>query len=89
MDNHKPHPSDAKKMIDAVLTNTVLPRMSHEFLQALADGRSLSSVELSAGEGDFREIRRARHARPLDQRRHRAADLALQVEGQGDLSGRP
>jgi type VI secretion system protein VasG len=42
------------RMIDAVLTNTVLPRMSHEFLQALAEGRRLSSVELSAGEGDFR-----------------------------------
>jgi type VI secretion system protein VasG len=40
-------------MIDAILTNTVLPAMSQEILTRTLDGRTLSRVALSAREGDF------------------------------------
>ena len=42
------------RMIDAILTNTVLPRMSVEYLQKLASGTPLKRVGLSAAAGDFR-----------------------------------
>jgi type VI secretion system protein VasG len=42
------------RMIDAILTNTVLPRMSVEYLQKLASGTPLKRVALSAAGGDFR-----------------------------------
>ncbi len=42
------------RMIDAILTNTVLPTVSQEILQRTLDGRSLSRVALTAGDGDFR-----------------------------------
>ncbi len=41
------------RMIDAILTNTVLPTMSHEILTRTLDGRSLSRVALTARNGDF------------------------------------
>jgi len=41
------------RMIDAILTNTVLPRISREFLTRLVEGRPVSCVRLSVGEGDF------------------------------------
>ena len=40
-------------MIDAILTNTVLPRVSVEYLQRLAEGRTLAAVRLSAENNDF------------------------------------
>jgi type VI secretion system protein VasG len=42
------------RMIDAILTNTVLPRVSVEFLERLARGEPLKRVGLSAEAGDFR-----------------------------------
>ncbi len=42
------------RMIDAILTNTVLPRISVEYLQRLARGEPLKRVGLSAETGDFR-----------------------------------
>jgi len=41
------------RMIDAILTNTVLPRVSVEYLQRLAAGQALSAVRLSAENNDF------------------------------------
>ena len=41
------------RVIDALLTNTVLPRISHEYLTRLASGAPLSKVELSVQAGDF------------------------------------
>ena len=41
------------RMIDAILTNSVLPTISQEYLRRLAEGRALSAVKLSASGGDF------------------------------------
>jgi type VI secretion system protein VasG len=40
-------------MIDAILTNTVLPEISHEFLKRTMEGVSLKGVQLGAGSGTF------------------------------------
>ncbi|MEO8755060.1 MAG: type VI secretion system ATPase TssH, partial [Casimicrobiaceae bacterium] len=41
------------RMIDAILTNSVLPTVSQEILRRTFDGRKLSRVSLSASNGDF------------------------------------
>ena len=41
------------RVIDALLTNTVLPRISHEYLTRLATGKPLAKVELTVADGDF------------------------------------
>jgi type VI secretion system protein VasG len=41
------------RMIDAILTNTVLPRLSQEFLGRLAEGHPLASIALRVEGGDF------------------------------------
>jgi len=41
------------RMIDAILTNTVLPRISREFLTRLVEGKPVERVRLSVGDGDF------------------------------------
>jgi type VI secretion system protein VasG len=41
------------RVIDALLTNTVLPRISHEYLTRLASGKPLGKVALTVSEGDF------------------------------------
>jgi type VI secretion system protein VasG len=41
------------RMIDAILTNTVLPQMSREFLERAIGGTALNGVTLSAVNGDF------------------------------------
>ena len=41
------------RVIDALLTNTVLPRISHEYLTRLATGAPLHRVALSVEAGDF------------------------------------
>jgi len=42
------------RMIDAILTNTVLPHISREFLNRMVEGRPVSRVSLSVADGDFR-----------------------------------
>ena len=42
------------RMIDAILTNTVLPEISREYLGRIADGRGFGLVRLSVADGDFR-----------------------------------
>ena len=41
------------RMIDAVLTNTVLPRISTEYLTRLAEGAPLERIRLGASAGEF------------------------------------
>ncbi|WP_372682986.1 type VI secretion system ATPase TssH [Desulfosarcina sp.] len=41
------------RMIDAILTNTVLPKVSHEILSGLMDGRSVVRAHLGVAEGQF------------------------------------
>ena len=41
------------RMIDAILTNTVLPRISQEYLQRVIEGRPLQRVQLSVKDSDF------------------------------------
>jgi type VI secretion system protein VasG len=41
------------RMIDAILTNTVLPDISREFLNRAVAGRELSGVRLGVANGDF------------------------------------
>ena len=41
------------RMIDAILTNTVLPEISHEFLKRTMEGMTLKGVRLSAVNGNF------------------------------------
>jgi type VI secretion system protein VasG len=41
------------RMIDAILTDTLLPRVSAEFLSRLVEGRSVGKVEVGVCDGDF------------------------------------
>jgi type VI secretion system protein VasG len=41
------------RMIDAILTNTVLPRISEEFLKRMIEGKPISRVHVSVKDGDF------------------------------------
>ncbi len=43
-------------MIDAILTNTVLPAISREFLTRTMEGKTLTGVRLAATDGDFRYL---------------------------------
>jgi type VI secretion system protein VasG len=40
-------------MIDAILTNTVLPAISQEFLRRTMEGHTLNGIELKVTNGDF------------------------------------
>jgi type VI secretion system protein VasG len=41
------------RMIDAILTNTVLPRISREYLEGISAGKTLSGIHMSAPKDDF------------------------------------
>jgi len=41
------------RMIDAILTNMVLPRISEEFLKRMMAGEPVKSVSLAVAGGDF------------------------------------
>ena len=41
------------RMIEALLSNTVLPRLSHEFLTRLVQGAPLTQIEITTKDGDF------------------------------------
>ena len=41
------------RMIDALLTNTVLPVVSEEFLNRMVQGRELERVAISVADGEF------------------------------------
>ncbi|MBK5964176.1 ClpV1 family T6SS ATPase [Thiocystis minor] len=41
------------RMIDAILTNTVLPRISEEFLTRMMEGKPIERVQVSVRDGEF------------------------------------
>jgi type VI secretion system protein VasG len=41
------------RMIDAILTNTLLPQMSGEILGRMLSGEPLSEINVSVRDGDF------------------------------------
>ena len=41
------------RMIDAILTNTVLPRISQEILTRLMEGKTPARVAIGVADGDF------------------------------------
>jgi type VI secretion system protein VasG len=41
------------RMIDAILTNTVLPRISEEFLKRMMEGKPIERVHVSVDGGEF------------------------------------
>ncbi len=41
-------------MIDAILTNTLLPRISEEFLRRLLEGQPVTQVHVGVEASDFR-----------------------------------
>ena len=41
------------RMIDAILTNTVLPKISEEFLTRMMEGKTIDRVHVSVNEGEF------------------------------------
>lgn len=44
------------RMIDAILTNTMLPAISREMLTRLMSGNKLSQIKISVADGDFRYL---------------------------------
>jgi type VI secretion system protein VasG len=42
------------RMIDAILTNTMLPAISQEFLKRMMEGQSIERVHVTVADGDFR-----------------------------------
>jgi type VI secretion system protein VasG len=42
------------RMIDAILTNTVLPKISQEFLERMVEGKTIARVHVSVADGDFK-----------------------------------
>lgn len=47
------NPEAGGRIIDAILTNTVLPKISIEYLTRMSRGETLASIELGAADGDF------------------------------------
>jgi type VI secretion system protein VasG len=41
------------RMIDAIVTNTMLPKISLEYLNRLADGKPLNAIHIGTENGDF------------------------------------
>jgi type VI secretion system protein VasG len=44
------------RMIDAILTNTILPRLSEEYLKRTIQGNALGDVAMDVADGDFRYV---------------------------------
>lgn len=41
------------RMIDSILTNTLLPAMSHRFLDAMMEGREITEISISVSDNEF------------------------------------
>jgi type VI secretion system protein VasG len=41
------------RVVDAILTNTVLPKISQEFLTRMMEGKTIERVQVSVKEGEF------------------------------------
>ncbi len=46
-------PESGGRMIDAILTNTVLPQISREFLTRMSQSNATSAITLGVSDGDF------------------------------------
>jgi type VI secretion system protein VasG len=46
-------PESGGRMIDAILTNTVLPQISREFLTRMSQANATSAVNIAVKQGDF------------------------------------
>jgi type VI secretion system protein VasG len=46
-------PESGGRMIDSILTNTVLPHISEEFLKRMVEGKVISRVSVGALDGQF------------------------------------
>jgi type VI secretion system protein VasG len=46
-------PESGGRMIDAILTNTLLPQISREFLTRLSGGLATRAVTISVQDGEF------------------------------------
>ncbi len=44
------------RMIDAILTNTILPKLSEEYLRRTMDGHALKKVDIGVANGDFEYV---------------------------------
>ncbi|MBV5297944.1 MAG: type VI secretion system ATPase TssH [Rhodoferax sp.] len=44
------------RMIDAILTNTILPRLSEEYLKRTINGQSLGNITMDVVDGDFHYV---------------------------------
>ncbi len=44
------------RMIDAILTNTILPKLSQEYLKRTMEGRAMQKISLSVASGDFEYV---------------------------------
>lgn len=44
------------RMVDAMITNTLLPEIGQEFLSRLSDGRAVTRVHIDVADGDFKYL---------------------------------
>jgi type VI secretion system protein VasG len=44
------------RMIDAILTNTILPRLSEEYLMRTIDGKAMGNIAMDVADGEFRYV---------------------------------
>lgn len=44
------------RMIDAILTNTILPKLSEEYLRRTMDGKPLKTIAINVANGDFEYV---------------------------------
>ena len=44
------------RMIDAILTNTILPKLSEEYLKRTIHGKAMQKIALSVASGDFEYV---------------------------------
>ncbi len=44
------------RMIDAILTNTILPKLSEEYLKRTIEGKAMQKIALSVASGDFEYV---------------------------------
>lgn len=44
------------RMIDAILTNTILPKLSEEYLRRTMDGKALQKIAIGVANGDFEYV---------------------------------
>ena len=44
------------RMIDAILTNTILPKLSEEYLRRTMEGHALKKVAIGVANGDFEYV---------------------------------